>query len=146
MRPREFCAEQACWAADVQCISCATLHRPAQKTLRAHNGVSEARTCILTGPSHGCRKEGGEKGKGFGKAEPAAPASTSGQQKVVLKQDKKWELRPSATNEWEAWVQEQREASSIKGDDDFYAQVPMPPSLYVAPPSCASGSISWRLL
>jgi hypothetical protein len=68
------------------------------------------------------RKEAGDKGKGFGRAEPAAPASSSGQQ-VVLKQDKKWELRPAATSEWEAWTQEQRKAAGIKEDDDLYVQV-----------------------
>ncbi|KAK9909916.1 hypothetical protein WJX75_009447 [Coccomyxa subellipsoidea] len=69
------------------------------------------------------RKEAGDKGKGFGRAEPAAPASSSGQQKVVLKQDKKWELRPAATREWEAWTQEQRKAAGIKEDDDLYVQI-----------------------
>ena len=69
------------------------------------------------------RKEVGDKGKGFGRAEPAVPASSSGQQMVVLKQDKKWELRPAATNEWEAWTQEQKKAAGIKEDDDLYVQV-----------------------
>ncbi|CAL8467582.1 g7120 [Coccomyxa elongata] len=68
------------------------------------------------------RKETGEKSKGFGRAEPAAPPGTSGQQKVVLKQDRKWELKPAATEEWEAWAQAQKEAAGVTGDD-FYVQI-----------------------
>ena len=77
------------------------------------------------GRGHACRKETGEKGKGFGRTEPAASPGTSGQQRVVLKQDKKWELKPAATEEWEAWAQAQKEASGVTGDD-FYVQVTLP--------------------
>lgn len=91
------------------------------------------RTCLCphawsgvgNGRGHACRKETGEKGKGFGRAEPAALPGTSGQQKVVLKQDKKWELKPAATEEWEAWAQAQKEAAGVTGDD-FYVQVKLP--------------------
>jgi len=71
-----------------------------------------------------CRKESSEKSKGFGKVEPpAAPSGAgAGQQKVALKQDKKWELRAAATEEWEAWTEAQKQAAGVKGDD-LYVQV-----------------------
>ncbi len=42
-----------------------------------------------------------------------------------MKQDKKWELKPAATEEWEAWAQAQKEAAGVTGDD-FYVQVNLP--------------------
>ena len=57
-----------------------------------------------------------EKGKGFG-----APAPSGGG-KAAPKQDARWELRPAATEEWEAWLRTQKEAAGVKGDD-VYVQV-----------------------
>lgn len=85
---------------------------------------AQDRNVIGTRTVVACRKESSEKSKGFGKVEPpAAPSGTgAGQQKVVLRQDKKWELRAAATEEWEAWTEAQKQAAGVKGDD-LYVQV-----------------------
>lgn len=89
-------------------------------------------------PVHGTRRDpyvflpsrsaAGEKGKGFGKAEAPQAASTATKQR-----DKKWELKAAQTDEWKAWVEEQKQAAGVKADvEDIYVQVRHLPWLCLA--------------
>lgn len=47
--------------------------------------------------------------------------------------DKKWELTAAQTNEWKAWVEEQKQAAGLKEDvEDIYVQVHLSKSAYLA--------------
>jgi hypothetical protein len=81
------------------------------------SNCTRIKACVewKVGWSH--RSAAGQKGKGFGKSEAAEGSGVRVQQR-----DKKWELKAAEVDEWKAWVESQKEAADVKGDD-VYVQV-----------------------
>ena len=65
-----------------------------------------------------CSKGG--KGRGFGEQRSETPPKpTPG---ALMEADKRWKLDAYDRNEWEAWLQDQKQSAGVKGNN-LYLQV-----------------------
>jgi hypothetical protein len=62
-----------------------------------------------------------DKGQGFG-SPTAVPRS--GAKAQPRKEDKKWQLKAASIQEWEGWIDEQKTAAEVKGEDVYVQASP----------------------
>ena len=41
------------------------------------------------------------------------------------KEDKKWQLKAASIQEWEGWIEEQKKAAEVKGEDVYVQASPL---------------------
>lgn len=68
-----------------------------------------------------CRAAKEDKGQGFG-SPTAVPSRRAKAQ--PRKEDKKWQLKAASIQEWEVWIEEQRKAAEVKGEDVYVQASP----------------------
>ena len=68
-----------------------------------------------------------DKGRGFGSS--PTPSPSTGTKSEPRKEDKRWQLKAASTEEWEAWMEEQKKAAGVKGDDVYVQAWPFIPDM-----------------